>query len=202
MPSPVDRLHDEFVNLVAFLEAEPSLQSTADDSFRKSILLAAASFFEFRLSRFVADFALEASNSSSLIAGIIAKKAIDRQYHTWFDWDRNNANQFYRLFGTDFVDFMRTMHASEPWLDGAVGSFMELGRARNLLVHENFAAFALEKTAAEIFVAYTNAIRFVEEIPNFLRQCNKQQYEKSSDLTSEARMVQSLQQLRLDRFCK
>jgi len=203
MPSPVERLHGEFEALVAHLSEEPSLRSTADDSFRKSLLLASASFFEFRLSEYVAEFALEASNSSSLIAGIIAKKAIERQYHTWFDWDSNNANRFYSLFGRDFANFMKAKHSSESWLNQSVSSFMELGRSRNLLVHENFAAFTLEKTAAEIFVAYTHAIRFVDEIPNLLRECNNlHSRPRTTDSSSGTSIERSLLELRMNKFCK
>ena len=200
MLNPVERLHEEFEALVTHLQAEPSLWSTADDSFRKSLLLASASFFEFRLSKIVADFALEVSNSS-LIAGIVTKKAIHRQYHTWFDWDANNANQFYSLFGKDFMNFMKAKHASESWLNSAVSSFMELGRARNSLVHENFAAFSLEKTAAEIFVAYTSAARFVEEIPSLLRECNELHSRRAAVVPSSVIMERSLLDLRVKKFC-
>ena len=173
MTSPVDRLHSEFQSLVLLLEHEPSLRVTADDNFRKSILLSAASYFEFTLSETVQSFALEASNASELIGALVKSKVIDRQYHKWFDWDRSNANTFYRLFGVKFYEFMKTKHASEEWLDSAVRAFLELGRSRNSLVHGNFAAFTLEKTAAEIYDSYKVALRFVEAVPALLRECNR-----------------------------
>lgn len=172
MTSPVDRLHSDFEALVALLDQEPSLRATADDNFRKSILLSAASYFEFTLSEAVQAFAIEASNSSELLGALVKRKAIDRQYHTWFDWERSNANAFYRLFGETFCDFMKHKHASEEWLDPAVRAFMELGRSRNLLVHGNYGAFSLEKTASEIYDSYKLALRFVEAVPALLRDCN------------------------------
>jgi hypothetical protein len=202
MSSPVERLHGEFEALIAHLEAEPSLRSTADDSFRKSLLLASTSFFESQLSQSVANFAEKASNSSDLIVGIITKKAIERNYHTWFDWDRNNANKFYSMFGKEFSEFMKVKHSSMAWLDDSVSSFMELGRARNLLVHENFATFVMEKTAAEIFVAHTKASRFVDEVPNLLLECNALSSRSIANESASTEMAHSLQELRLKTFCR
>ena len=201
---PGRTLNGEFEALIAHLTGELSLLALADDSFRKLLLMSAASYFEAGLSNHVATFALEASNSSSLIAEIIRKKAISRQYHTWFNWDANNANVFYGLFGADFVNFMRARHIAEPWLNDAVSSFLELGRSRNLLVHENFASFSLEKTASEIFALYVSANRFVEAIPGLLRECNELRSEGANPQppTSAALMANSLQELRLHNFCR
>lgn len=203
MATPVDRLHDEFRDLVSHLDGEPSLLSTADDGFRKLLLMSAASFFESALTGSVERFALDASKSSSLIAGIIKMKAISRQYHTWFDWKQNSANQFYALFGKDFLSFMKKKHLTEIWLTESVGAFMELGRARNLLVHENFAAFSLEKTATELFEAYTLALRFVEAIPEFLGECNELHTvrDEPKSPSRDELMSNSLQELRLKNFC-
>jgi hypothetical protein len=199
MPTPVDRLHDEFEDLVSHLQGEPSQRSTADDGFRKLLLMSAASFFESTLTEYIEQFSMEASNSSSLIAGIIKTKAISRQYHTWFDWKGNNANQFYSLFGKDFLAFMKKKHVTETWLDASVQAFMELGRSRNLLVHENFASFSLEKTASELFASYKTALRFVEAIPEFLRECNRLHTGGgvSRSESSDAPILSSLQELRL-----
>ncbi len=46
-------------------------------------------------------------------------------------------------------------------LSEAVAAFLELGDLRNLLVHENFAAYLLEKTSEEIYKLYRQALRFV-----------------------------------------
>jgi len=57
----VDRLYKEFKDLVVYLEKdnEISLKNTVDENFRKALLLAAASYFESRITddivRFVDD---------------------------------------------------------------------------------------------------------------------------------------------------
>jgi hypothetical protein len=204
MSTPVDRLHNEFDTLALHLTGEISLLSTVDDGFRKLLLMSAASFFESRLSEDVAAFVSEASNSSSLVEEIVRRKAINRQYHTWFDWETNNTNAFYKLFGKDFENFMKAKHISEPWLTDSARVFIELGRERNKLVHGNFGSFFLEKTTSEIFSAYIIASRFVEAVPNLLRECNKLQLadQKLTTGTSSAIMAGALQQLRLQTYGK
>jgi hypothetical protein len=135
-------------------------------------LLAAASYFESELCRHVSDFAAEISSESILLTSLIRRKAIDRQYHSWFKWDVNNANAFFSLFGEEFTDFMKTKSKTEAWLLPSIRDFMDLGRSRNLLVHGNFAAFTLEKTTDDVFTSYKSALLFVEAIPLFLRECS------------------------------
>ena len=100
----VDRLYEEATALIGVLEqsAELSLQVTAVDHLRKALLLAAASYFEQRVCRYVLEFVRERSGGSVLVENFVRNKAIARQYHTWFRWEDNNANQFFALFGGDF----------------------------------------------------------------------------------------------------
>lgn len=69
-----------------------------------------------------------------------------RQYHTWFDWDKTNANQLFALFGQEFkAKIMPHVAESEP-LKNSIGAFLEIGNERNKLVHQDYAIFALGKT--------------------------------------------------------
>ena len=95
---------------------------------------------------------------------------MSRQYHTWFQWDGSNANSFFGLFGSDFRDFMKERIREDEELDGSVRAFLELGRERNRLVHQDFGTFPLEKTTAEIHALYTRAMRFVDAVPGALRK--------------------------------
>jgi hypothetical protein len=56
----------------------------------------------------------------------------------------------------------------------AISRFIEIGRLRNELVHQNFATFEIEKTALEIYEAYQKAAFFVQALPRVLREypCN------------------------------
>jgi RiboL-PSP-HEPN len=92
----VDRLHGEFSGLIAALDkaGEVSLRSTADDNLRKALLLAAASYFEHRMTDAVLSFVFETSNGHALTTSFVRNKAVSRQYHTWFNWEAKNANNF------------------------------------------------------------------------------------------------------------
>lgn len=171
-PTVVDRLHENFAGLLAVLDkaGEVSLRAVADENFRKSLLLAAASYFERRLTETVLSFVEEATNHNVLVAALVRNKAVSRQYHTWFQWDKNNANSFFGLFGNDFRDFMKQRVKDDDRLDDSVRAFLELGRERNRLVHEDFGAFTLEKTTEEIHALYGRALHFVEAVPGALRE--------------------------------
>ena len=170
--TPVDRLHGEFTQLLAFLDAneEVSLRNVADGNFRKALLLAAASYFERRLTTGIVDFVGEATSTDHVVRWLVQRKAVERQYHTWFDWNGRNANQFFRLFGRAFSDHAKALVDNNEDLSSAVQAFLEIGRERNRLVHQDFASFPLEKTSDEIYETYCSATEFVEWFPQELRR--------------------------------
>ena len=167
----VDVLHEDFIALLSVLDEadEVSLRAVADENFRKSLLLAAASYFERRMKETVLSFVEDTTNRNRLVTALVRNKAISRQYHTWFDWDTGNANQFFRLFGSGFVDFMKRRIREDDEFAAAVRAFLEIGRERNRLVHQDFGAFPLEKTTEEIHALYRRALRFVEAVPGALQ---------------------------------
>lgn len=173
MPATVvDDLHESFAGLLSVLDeaGEVSLRAVADENFRKSLLLAAASYFEHRMTDTVMSFVEDATNRNVLVAALVRNKAVSRQYHTWFQWEGSNANSFFGLFGSDFRDFMRQRVKTDDELDGSVRAFLELGRERNRLVHQDFGTFPLEKTTQEIHTLYMRAMLFVDAVPDALRE--------------------------------
>ncbi len=168
----VDRLYNESSAVIQALKGTPeiSLQVTAADHFRKALLLAAASYFEHRICACVIEFVRERTGGSILIESFVKNKAISRQYHTWFKWNETNANQFFGYFGTDFKSAMITKIRDSDDLRSSVRAFLEVGNERNKLVHQDYATFPLEKTLDEIYGLYRDACRFVEYLPNALRE--------------------------------
>ena len=173
MPTAVDRLYEEFRDASEHLRSkgEISLGSAMDNNARKAILLAAASYFEYRLATDVLSFCVEISGKNSLVPALVKNKAIERQYHTWFDWKKNNANVFYGLFGPEFKLHMEDLLKTEESFNENIRAFLEIGRDRNRLVHEDYATFSLEKTTKEIFERYKTAMLFIDRIPLELRRC-------------------------------
>lgn len=148
------------------------MQAVADENFRKSLLLAAASYFERRMTETVLSFVEEPTNPNVLVAALVRNKAVSRQYRTWFQWETGNANSFFGLFGSDFRVFMKRRVKDDDRLDDSVRAFLELGRERNRLVHGDFGTFTLEKTTKEIHALYGRALHFVEAVPGALREFN------------------------------
>lgn len=173
MGTVVDTLWHDFRGLLDYLDEsqQVSLRNVAEETFRKAILLAAASHFEHRLSEDILTFVKESSNSNRLLLSFVKNKAVSRQFHTFFDWDTSNANKFFRLFGEDFGAFMSAELRADDALRTSLEAFLEIGRERNRIVHQDFASYSLEKTAEEIYDLYGRALQFVEMVPAKMRQC-------------------------------
>ncbi|MCH9012708.1 MAG: hypothetical protein IIA68_06575 [Proteobacteria bacterium] len=171
-PTVVDRLQSEFSGLISVLDeaGEISLKSTADDNLRKALLLATTSYFEHRMTDAVLSFVSHITNGHVLITSFVRNKAISRQYHTWFNWDKKNANSFFGLFGIDFREFMKEKIKNDDELEVSIQAFLELGNDRNRLVHQNFGSFSLEKTSDEIYAQYQKAMKFIDAFPGALRE--------------------------------
>lgn len=167
----VDRLYQEFESIISHLdrEGEISFRNTADENFRKALLLAAASYFEYRVRETLEEFAKESSNGNERLVEFIKNKAISRQYHTFFNWDSSNANSFFGLFGSLFKDLMQSRVENDDQLERAIKAFLEIGRERNRLVHQDFGTFPIEKTAQEIYELYQTAIIFIDTLSTQLR---------------------------------
>jgi hypothetical protein len=99
-------------------------------------------------------------------------KAVSRLYHTYFQWDKKNANSFFGLFGEPFLAACKERVRSDSELEGAIRAFLELGNARNEMVHENFALFSMNKTAEEVFALYSRARAFVDFLENSLHKAS------------------------------
>jgi hypothetical protein len=170
----VERLHEEALALLAILEerAEPSLQTTANDVFRKMLLLSAGSHFERLVTEAVLTFVSDCAKAEPCVVELVRNKALARQYHTMFDWKqkaaRRNANVFFSLFGEPFKNAAAALVKADAELEAAIDAFIQLGSDRNRLVHEDAGNFVLEKTAQEIFDLYKRASVFVDAVPELL----------------------------------
>lgn len=167
----VDRLHAEFRALVGVLEgaSEPSLRVTAEDCFRKALLMSAASHFETIVVAEILRFFAHSSASNERVVEFVRRKALSRQYHTLFDWDAKNANRFFGLFGDACRSAVEERGEKDPDFEVAMSAFLEIGRERNRLVHQNYGAFTLEKTADEMFALYKRAEYFANALGELLR---------------------------------
>ena len=47
----------------------------------------------------------------------------------------------------------------------SINAFLEFGSERNRLVHQNYAAFPMEKTLDEVYCLYKKSSHFVDALP-------------------------------------
>ena len=151
--------HYEISNSLAS-QCEITLKSYVDDDFRKVLILSIASFFEHQILEAVGGLAKTAD--SRQLEFLVKAKAIDRQYHTYFEWRGRNANKFLSLFGTDFKREVSDEIKSDSSLDEGCRSFLQLGNTRNKLVHGNFADQSIDYALDEIIDLYRKSLGFVE----------------------------------------
>jgi|ERR1700683_210728 len=184
----VDRLFEEANAVIRLLQAssELSLQVAASDHFRKALLLSAASYFEDRVCNLVMDYVRSRANGSHLVENLVRNKAISRQYHSWFKWDANNANQFFGLFGDEFKSSMMTRVKASKDMQASISAFLELGNERNRLVHQNYAVFPMEKTLEEVYSLYKSSTVFVDDLPTAFRDVDGGNQSAQSGVVREA----------------
>jgi len=167
----IDALFSEQKELIDFLQqqGELSYSQSVEVFLSKTLLLSCASYFESRITNAISDYAKRVSNEDEALTSLVRTKAIERQYHTYFQWREGNrsANPFFAMFGSALKDSAKQELKNTELLQ-ASAAFLELGDLRNLLVHENFASYPLEKTADEIYQLYSVALKFVIYIENKL----------------------------------
>lgn len=177
MPTIIDQQYESGNTLVDYLKSQQQLTfyNEAENNFRKTILLSAASYFEKEISETVIEFARSHTDNNELVVSIVKQKAVSRQYHTYFNWESANANAFFGLFGDEFKSRMTQRVKEDDNLDKGIKAFLEIGRERNKMVHQNFAEIVIDKTAEEIYNLYQTSLYFIETIKTeLIRQNNEQ----------------------------
>jgi len=71
---------------------------------------------------------------------------------------------------------MSQLETEDRAFSDSARAFLEIGRERNRLVHQNFAAFTLEKSSNELYELYRKAYHFVCRFPEELRKYAKLPY--------------------------
>lgn len=129
------------------------------------MLLSCASYYETQIQEIIKSF-VQRNSTDDKVSNFVLKKAISRQYHTYFTWDGNNVNSFLGLFGEEFKKVVSAIISQDEVLKEQIKAFLQLGNERNKMVHENFLVYNLEKTFDEIIQMNEKAGKFVE----FLRK--------------------------------
>ena len=168
----IEELLNDHRVLVEYLmsNGQMQLRSRAEEAFTKTLIVAAASYFEVRLTEIIIELYRETTHGAEVLVQFVERKAIGRGYSQLFQWNQNNANQFYSFFGNDFASRMRNKVRDESELADSVRAFLEIGELRNQMVHNNYADFQLSKTVDEVYSLYLTATKFVDEFRATIRE--------------------------------
>ena len=156
-------LYDEYSELINFCRDnnQVSFEMYINNTYKKALLLSAASYFETVITKAIHNYAVSASNNDPKLISLIDNKALNRQYHTLFNWKENNSNQFWGTFG-ESTKIKAKKEIKDQGLTDAEIAFMEIGRERNNLVHRNYVEAVVNYTFEEIYNKYIDACKFVE----------------------------------------
>jgi hypothetical protein len=186
MSTAIDTLMEEYSGVRAALmhpdSYDVSLFSAYGNTFRKVLLISCASYFEGQITMLLKDFCRKKSGGDERLAEFLHRQAIDKKYHTLFHWGTESpgrdANQFFKLFGGEFSNYIKAELAetnthcgrdSEEVKD-SITAFIEIGHLRNVLAHNNFAEYTYEhKTPEDIYDMYRKALLFVEYLHDKLQ---------------------------------
>src|SRR5689334_4540141 len=131
MDTPIDLLYNEYKEIDAFLasQGQISYQISIRETYKKSLLLSSASYFETLITETIKEYCDEVSNSNQLLKEFLKNKAIERQYHTYFNWRdlKKGTNSFFGLFGEVFSKFMKQIIEQDDQLDNGILAFLKLG---------------------------------------------------------------------------
>lgn len=147
---------------------EYSLLNVYHSDLPKVLILSVASRFERDVTDHIEAFYAELSELEP-VAAFVKKKALNRQYHSLFNWESANVNAFVGLFGPQCKAHYGEQSSQQEWLLDAARDFLALGQARNVLIHVDLATQTASMTAQEVAIKYKSALRFVEAIPFILR---------------------------------
>ena len=170
--SRIEELRNDHQDMVDYLQSNGQilLQSRAQDAFSKTLVVAAASYFEIQLTQIIVELYRESTAGVEALAQFVERKAIGRGFAQLFQWDRRNANYFYSFFGEEFASRMEQKVRDSDGLADSVRAFLEIGNLRNQMVHGDYADFQLGKTVDEVYDLYQKAAKFVDEFQMTIRE--------------------------------
>ena len=167
--SKIEILKIEYDELMAFCRAngQVSFELYINNTYKKSLLLSVASYFEAKIIGIIHNYVHVLSKSDKKLIALIDNKVLNRQYHTLFDWDKNNTNKFWSLFGVEAKILVRDKIKNSDLAEAEL-AFIIIGRERNNLVHRNYIEVNVNYTFEEIYAKYTIACKFVDFIQDTL----------------------------------
>ena len=166
--SYVESLWNNLVNLEQNVpKYDPMILVDTRSVFAKTMILAAGNWLERRTLHVLVDFANSVASQPTL-AYFVKTRALDRKFHTLFDWESGKVNSFLGKFDTGFKE--KVLQAVQENNDVLLAShdFVNLVAQRNVLAHSSRLADEAQFTAADVRTKFYNAAGWVSWIGRFL----------------------------------
>lgn len=74
----------------------------------------------------ISGYAEKACGTDKRIVHLVKSKAVERQYHTLFDWDSGNTNKFWKFFGEETKNDVRIKIKNDEQLQEAEKASLSL----------------------------------------------------------------------------
>lgn len=173
----IEALWTDHQALVQHLQSngEWTLSSRVEEAFAKTLIIAAASYFEIWLTESILGIYRTSTSGFEQLVEFVRTKAIGQGFAQLFTWGKDgrpshNANYFYSFFGGEFSLHMKELVRQDKDLDDSVRAFLEIGNLRNHMVHGDYANFTVEKTATDVYKLYEKATLFLAMFPQELER--------------------------------
>lgn len=153
---------------------EISLYDDISSTLTKDFIICVASLHEEELCKIIEDTAKDSTSNDHLV-NFLKKKALSRQYHTFFSWKEapnNFANQLFGLFGKTFLARMKSSIKSDSDLATSLEAFHYIATKRNQLMHNNYVTQSLDCTIDEILDKSKKSSYFIELFKSELTRCD------------------------------
>ena len=166
--SYVERLWNNLADLEQHIAKEDAtLLVDTRSTFAKTMILAAGNWLERRTVHVLVDFATSASSGQTLVS-FVKTGALERRFHTLFDWNSGNVNSFLGKFGKDFRNKVKLAVQENNDVLLASHDFVNLVAERNALAHSSRLADEAQFTASDVRAKFYNAAGWVSWIGRFL----------------------------------
>lgn len=167
MDSRITELIKDYYDIHNYLmgNGQISFANDIDSYYKKILVFSCASLFENLICNSIYE---KAKKSSPIpIAEFIRNKAVERQYHTYFNWKDPKVSSIYGflgLWGEDFKTAFLSIIKSDEALAEGIKAFLIIGNERNLMAHENFIEYNPSRTFKEVETLYGQADYFLNTL--------------------------------------
>lgn len=169
----ISNLINEYIEITTYLKEQKEISKVINLSqhYKKVLLLSCASLYEKYFTDEIQRIIAKKTGGAAL-KNLFYNKSIKQQYFKFFDWkeSKGNINGFLKLFGNEIYAKIQSEINQKEELKQGMDAFLKLGYNRNLLVHENFIEFALDKTFEEIQSLHNLAYPFLIHLMKALEQ--------------------------------